>query len=131
MSHLFLVSVAHREVGDVLLAVEVGSGRESDAAQNSGLKRHVALLSEVVLSGYGAANWHRILLQKQVVLPRFFVWELHPRADRVEVVHYHSYSFPVSYDVVVTGHKVKADVILLTEKYRKFQLKIKIIIYTG
>jgi hypothetical protein len=75
-----LLGVAHREVGDVLLAVGVGAGTQRDAAQNAAstrvsalrdyvssllpsLEKNLAFLSEIEFSSDWTPNGNRIFLQ--------------------------------------------------------------------
>jgi hypothetical protein len=127
-----LLGVAHREVGDVLLAVGVGAGTQRDAAQNAAttrvsalrddvssllpsLEEDFAFLGEIEFSSDWTPNGNRIFLQVEIVLPLFFVLELDPRAHGAEVVLDHGDSPPVADDIVVLGDEIETDVILLAE----------------
>nr|CAD7416405.1 unnamed protein product [Timema poppensis] len=51
-----LVRVAHREVGNVLFAVDVGARGQGHTTQDTSLKRNFTLLSKIELSGYWTAH---------------------------------------------------------------------------
>lgn len=112
--HLLLVGVADAQIGNVLLAVDVGTRTQSDTAEDPRLERMLALLREVELPRHRASNRHRMPRQIQVVLPLLLVRELNPRADRAEVVFDDGEAAAEADDVVMLGDEVEADVILLT-----------------
>lgn len=111
--HFLLISVADAQVGNVLLAMNIGTWTESHTAEDSGLERMFTFLSEVELASNGTTDGHWMSGEIQVVLPLLFVRELNPRADGAEVIFDHSETSAEPDDVVMLRDEVEADVILL------------------
>jgi len=72
-----------------------------------------SFLSKVEFSRHGTTDGHWISSQKEVIFPCFGIGKLNPRADRAEIVLDHSQTLAVANNVVMSGHEVKAHVILL------------------
>ena len=57
-----------------------------------------------------------LLTQHQIIFPSGIILELNPRTNGLKIVHDHGHAFSKSYDVVVSGNKIKTLVINLTIK---------------